>query len=178
MVPMATQSVFNTPGAGRARSTTTVLTNAEVLALATVPIDVVPSLGPNKMAFLTSVNLVGHFEAAAYGGIDDEALLYVGTANSAYRTSFLANTASTFLTDVDTFFGVTDGPGVYLANILPLLNFDPAALTIGTASSAYTAATAAGHPLQLTLQNVPGPMTGGDPANTLTVYCTYQVVSF
>lgn len=134
-----------------------VLTDEQIKALPSTPIDIVPSPGANRILVPVTV-LVVVSKVAIYTNVDAGASLYMGYESSGAATTGPGNTDGHFVFDTDT---------------IPLLVPQP--IDFGVTSDALSNYT----DLALTLigfNTGAGDFTGGDAANTLTVTVLYMVV--
>ncbi len=151
------------------QSITATLTNAEVLALPTTPIDIVPAPGPKFLLGLVRAWMIFP-SGVAYTNVspDGYANLNVnGNPLSAYTSSYLPGDSGLAITDFPDFFGA---PGDVLYPFTAPYEEDRGAVNgWGTIANTRPLSPDVNQPLSLVVTNPLGDFTGGDPANKLQI---------
>jgi hypothetical protein len=170
-------TIFSADSAGgtaRHHIVRAILTNAEIKALPTTPIDIVSAPGSGFRIKPIAVSLTGSFAAGAYTNINTTfAAIGVQNTTTDYMCNPLVNNSTAgAITDVSTFLALGY---VSCVDLSPVAIFPSAN---GSISVAATIAKASNDnsPLQVFMDNNgSGVLTGGNAANTLTIIVSYNI---
>jgi hypothetical protein len=141
----------------------TTLTDAQIKALPTTPVELVPAQGVGKM-----IKFMGGILR-----IDTTAGLY--TNDNAYNT-FVGIFLLTANVNNAIYFPDLNAGDDRLCNLAPLVNPDGANPTAFLVENVYAINAVENMPLTIKSTNTGGNFTGGDPANTLEVTVYYSIV--
>lgn len=162
-----------TADAGVVLSRTVVLTNAQILALPTTPVTLVPAPGSGFMNVFIQASLRASI-VGVYTNVDPDECYLAIDDNSVDLSNYLANVTATtptttYFTDV---FENTGSRSFYL--VPQTLNLDPASDLWGNIAKVNQ--DGANKIMQIQASNNgAGVFTGGDAGNTLTVTVYYAV---
>lgn len=178
-VQAAIDEVAASPGGGGGaggqyvRVTTVTLTDAQIKAWPTTPLEGIAAPGAGKFLSVLGGRVYSSIGAdAGYDDLDADADLTIRVQGGSPELASIANVSGE-ATDLSLLLGSNS----FACWILPPLGADPLITGWGTrpGTVAFTAASAENKPVLLVLSNG-GDLTGGDPANALVVVLSYLVL--
>lgn len=161
-----------TGSSGGVQSRTKSLTDAQVKALPTTAIDLVPAQGSGTRIYPVQVLLDASFAAGAYTNVNATSSCAVAPVSAEYTTNAIVNSAAATVTKLDSFLGAAHS----LAQLVPFAHAN-VAQDLGNYAEVTTISAASQNvALQLSCNNGgSGNFTGGNAANTLGVTVYYVV---
>lgn len=143
----------------------TTLTDAQIKALPTTPVQLVAAPGAGKVIKL----LGGMFKIDTTNGVYTNDNSYSSTFFVSYESGGVQASNMIFLPEVNT-------NNIKISSLSQIVLPDGSDPTLFMVEQIYEASAIENKALTLQLNNTPGNLTGGDPANTITVTVFYSMV--